>query len=144
MTQGYRESANEDRSILVTAFAGKLFGLHRDDGCIAWTRLLGGGHEVEILIDCGRVYATQGREVHCVDYETGELVWEVKMPNAYEGRPTMVVERDHLFVGSAGEVSCLSLQGEVVWTQHFVNMGIGAVALGFPGNVRQAADWGGK
>jgi hypothetical protein len=54
----------------------------------------------------------------------------------------MVIERDRIFVGSNGEVSCFALDGRALWTQGFPGKGMGSVSLGFPDNVRQGDDTG--
>ncbi|HJL18566.1 MAG TPA: PQQ-binding-like beta-propeller repeat protein [Sandaracinaceae bacterium LLY-WYZ-13_1] len=141
MVEGYRESAAEDRSLLVVAFAGQIFGIEASDGSIRWEHRVDYGAEVEVLVRHGRVYATMmGKELHCLDYATGRLLGKVPIPDTYKGRPTMVIERDRIYVGSQGEVSCFTIDGHHLWTQGFAGKGTGNVALGFPGNVRQADD----
>ncbi|HBQ15161.1 MAG TPA: hypothetical protein DEF51_29910 [Myxococcales bacterium] len=143
MEAGYRESAAQDRSLLVVAFAARVFGLKPDDGSVAWEHVMSGGGEVEIQVHRGRVFATTGRELHCLDYLTGRVIGKVTVPDRYKGRPTMVIERDRLYLGSAGEVTCFALDdGRVLWSQGFPGRGLGGVALGFPGNLRQADDRG--
>lgn len=142
MEQGYRESGAEDRSVLIVAFGGKVFGIDPSSGSIRWEHVIAYGAEVEVLIERGRVYATTGRELHCLDYGTGRLLGKVAVPDTYKGRPSMVIERDRIYLGSNGEVTCFSIDGTPIWVQGFKGKGMGAVALGFPGNVRQADDRG--
>lgn len=141
----YRESAAEDRSILVVGFNSYLFGLSAREGTILWEQRLEGWETLEVLIHhAGRVYVTNGRELLCVDYQTGHPLHRTKVPDTYKGRPTAVIEGDRLYLGSAGEVTCFSLQCEPLWTQGFKGRGTGEVALGFRGNFRQADSKGAK
>ncbi|AKV00144.1 hypothetical protein AKJ09_06807 [Labilithrix luteola] len=50
----------------------------------------------------------------------------------------MLFDQGQLIVSALGSVACLTLPGELVWQQPFSGEGYGAVAAGFPGNVRQA------
>lgn len=144
MSAGYREDAREDRSVLVVAFAGQVFGLEPRTGSIVWEHALNRHRwgEVEVLVQGGRVFATDGRELHCLDYRTGSPIGRVVIPDRYKGRPSMVIEGDRIFVASQGEVTCFSVAGDLLWAQEFSGKGMGAVALGFPGNLRQADDAG--
>ncbi len=124
--------------MLVVAFSGSIFGLDGATGATRWEHSLAYNGEVELLIQHGRVYATTGLALHCFDYASGRVLGKVHIPDRYKGRPSMVIERDRIYVGSGGEVTCFSIGGEALWTQGFSGKGIGRVALGFPGNVRQA------
>jgi outer membrane protein assembly factor BamB len=135
----YRDDAREDRSILVVAFGGNVFGIDPVSGAIEWERKLDSMYrDVEIQIAHGRVFAATATALHAFDYPSGKPLGVVKIPDQYKGRPTMVLERDRIYIGSAGEVTCFSLEGTVLWMQGFEGKGMGGVALGFPGNVRQA------
>ncbi|MEC7519869.1 MAG: PQQ-binding-like beta-propeller repeat protein [Myxococcota bacterium] len=143
MDGGYRESGAEDRSILVVAFAGKVFGIAPADGSVRWEHSVAYAGAVELQIHGGRVFASTGASLHCLDYATGRLLGKVQVPDRYKGRPSMVIEGDRLYLGSQGEVTCFRLSdGAALWTQGLEGKGLGRVALGFPGNVRQADDAG--
>jgi outer membrane protein assembly factor BamB len=99
---------------------------------------------VELQFRTGRVFAATSEELFCFEYPSGVLLGRVRIPDKYAGRPAMVIERDHIFVGTSGELSCFDLNGRPLWVQPFEGMGFGSIALGFPGNVRQADDAGSK
>ncbi|MFK7987975.1 MAG: PQQ-binding-like beta-propeller repeat protein [Sandaracinaceae bacterium] len=141
----YRESAAEDRSILIVGFNGYLMGLSAREGTILWEQRLEGWGTLEVLIHrASRVYVTNGHELVCLDYGTGVPLHRVKVPDSYKGRATTVIEGDRLYLASGGEVTCFSLACEPLWTQGFKGRGIGEVALGFRGNFRQADERGSK
>lgn len=139
MSDPYRSDASEDRSILVVAFGGKVFGVVPGTGEIAWEHVVGTLYPVvEIQIAHGRVFAATAASLYTFDYPSGEPLGEVSIPDTYEGRPTMALERERIYLASSGEVTCFGLDGTVQWVQGFAKKGLGAVALGFPGNIRQA------
>lgn len=140
----YRESAREDRSLLVVAFDGYVFGVSAHRGEIRWQHVLRGREEVEILLHRERVYASDERELVCLETATGRMLYQQPLRGRYvgSGRSTMVIEGDRLFVGSLGNVACFWLECEPLWTQAFSGVGKGSVALGFRGNFRQADDRG--
>lgn len=140
----YREDGREDRSILVTAFNGTLFGLDPTTGAVRWRHALGHGGTVELQLHAGRVFASTSQALFCFEYPSGVLLGQVRIPTKYWGRPTMLIEGDRVFLGTSGELSCFDLSGNVLWTQPFQGDGLGAMALAFPGNVRQADDLGSR
>lgn len=141
----YREGG--DASVLVVAFYGRVFGLNPSTGQQLWAYELGGGlgrGEVELVISEARVYACDGRTLMCVEYPSGRWLGSSPMPGSYKSRCSMVLQGDRLYVASGGEVTCFDQNGQVIWHQPFQGAGIGSVALGFPGNVRQADDAGSR
>jgi len=141
----YRQNEAEDRSILVTAFGGKIFGLERSSGKVVWSaELQTSGGEVEIVIEAGVVVACTYQRLALFDYRTGRALAYVALVGEYAGRPTMVVDQGQVFIARNGEIACYTMAGQPVWLQPFKGMGLGSVALGLPGNVRQADDVGSK
>lgn len=138
----YRDDAREDRSILVVAFNRRIFGLHPRDGSVAWERALEGMGEIEVQIAQGRDFAVTHSHLYAFRYPSGEPIGRVPLPGTYKGRPSLVIERDRLYVGCSGEVTCFDLDGRALWVQPFTGKGLARVTLGFPGNVRQADDVG--
>ncbi len=128
----------------MVAFGGRVFGLEPSSGAVIWENPMGTHGDVEILIHRGRVYATDGLSLRCFDYRTGASFGGTEIPDQYPGRPSMVIERDQIFIGSEGEVTCFDLNGQRLWSQGFKGKGVGRVTLGFPGNVRQADDIGSR
>ncbi|MDB4931495.1 MAG: hypothetical protein JWM10_3979 [Myxococcaceae bacterium] len=139
----YRSSAQVDRSILVSAFGGKVFALHRDTGTVAWSAEVEvGGGEVELAIEGDVVIACTRRRLALLGYLTGETIAWVALVGEHERRPTMLIDQGQIIVARNGEVACYSIAGKRLWLQPFEGMGFGSVALALPGNVRQADDIG--
>jgi hypothetical protein len=134
----YRSHAAPDRSLLVTAFGGRVFGLERGNGQIRWETKVDASSAVEIFLGDGIVIAASLSLLAFIDYATGAIRTSVPLAGSQTGRPTMLVDGEHVYVGSGGEVSCYTLHGNKVWWQPFTGKGIWDVALGLPGNVRQA------
>jgi outer membrane protein assembly factor BamB len=139
----YREDGREDRSILVTAFSGSIFGLDPATGAVRWRHALGDG-TIELQFRAGRVFASTSQVLYCFEYPSGVPLGRVQIPDQYGGRPTMLIEGDRIFLGTHGELSCFDLTGKVLWAQPFQGQGFGSMALGFPNNVRQADDVGSR
>lgn len=137
----HRTSANE---ILVTAFNGRVFGVESATGRIRWEQNLEYPAEVELAIEDGVVIAASPRKLAFIDLASGHLHAVVGIPGDYPGRPTMVVAGGFLYIGRDGSVTCMTTRGQPVWTQGFEGKGLGSVALGFAGNLRQADDRGAK
>lgn len=135
----YRESYEENRSVLVLAISGHVVGIDTTTGQERWRNdLKGGGYGVvELEIRAGLVFATaQLAHVYCLDYLTGETRWVADASR--QGRGTMLVDGERVIVAKGGVVDCFTLGGQRLWTQELRGLGTGAVAMGLPGNVRQA------
>lgn len=138
----HRTPAN---NVLVTAFSNQIYGLDPASGQILWAFQPPNGYgEVEIAIEEGVVIAANSAVVAFLDYQTGQPLAVVPIPGEYSRRPTMIVQGGYVYVGRNGEVSCLTTRGHAVWAQPFTGKGMGSVALGLPGNIRQADDVGSK
>ena len=136
----YRESDSSERPLLVVGLLDQVIALDRRSGEVRWEHKMGSlGSAVELAIVGGRVFAvTASGYLHWFDYLDGARLGNVKLRGAYTGRATMVVDGDHLFIASGGEIVCMDRDGNEVWFNGLEGKGIGPVALGFPGNVRQA------
>lgn len=138
----HRAPAN---SILVTAFSNQIFGLDAASGQIVWQVVPPSGYgEVEIAIEDGIVIAANTAVLSFIDYRTGHVHATVPILGQYTRRPTMIVSGGFVYIGLNGEVVCLTTRGQPVWTQPFPGKGLGSVALGVPGTIRQADDVGSK
>jgi outer membrane protein assembly factor BamB len=138
----HRAPAN---NVLVTAFSNQIFGVDIASGQIVWQVVPPSGYgEVELAIEEGVVIAANANCVTFIDYASGHVHASVPIPGEYGRRPTMIVSGGRVFVARNGEVSCLTTRGQPVWVQPFTGKGIGSVALGVPGNIRQADDVGSK
>ena len=126
--------------ILVVSVLKDLHGLDPRTGEVVWSHSFDGMvfATVEIQILEGRVYACNGYAVHCLEQSTGRLIGKVPLSGGLKGRPTMVIQDGHIFLGSAGEITCMTTDGRVLWQQYFERTARPDVALGFEGNVRQA------
>jgi len=131
----YRSSAAEDRSLLIVAFSGQVFALDRATGARRWEQKVGSASTVELHVEGGVVIAATSSCLAFLDYLTGVPHRLVDLRPA--GRPTLLVDGGHLYLGASGEVTCFTLRGDQVWSDGFSGRGLGAVALGVPGSVRQ-------
>jgi len=131
-----------NRSIFVTAFNSKVFGLNRENGEIVWTHDLGGFTvtAVDLQIVDQVVLAVTLQKLAFLQYESGRLLRVVELKSRGSGRPTLLLDGGHIYVAVPGEVLCYTPAGERVWLQGFKGQGHGAVAMAFPGNIRQADD----
>ncbi|MGK3994318.1 outer membrane protein assembly factor BamB family protein [Sorangium sp. So ce1024] len=136
----YRATAA--KPVLVAAFLDQIFGVDPATGSVLWEhRLEGMRHSsTALVITPEAVYAATFSSVACLRYPTGELLWEAK--TAVQGRATLLLEGDRLFVAKLGEIECFSLAGTSLWHNRFKGKGMGPVALGVPDNVVQSDDTG--
>lgn len=134
----YRANIASDRGVLLSAFGGKLFGLDRMTGHSRWAVELEGGSEVELAVEGDTVIACTWRRLTFIRYSDGQVLKQITLAGEYPYRPVMLVDDGQIFVARNGEVSCYTLQGDLIWLQPFKGLGLGAVALALPGNVRQA------
>jgi outer membrane protein assembly factor BamB len=128
-----------DRSLLVVGLNGHLLGINRELGAVAWTnKLPGGGHGALFLaMRYGVLVASaHGSSIFRVDYRFGHTLWRAETTSA--GRATILIEPDCIVVAKSGYLDCFTHDGEKLWSQPFTGLGVGAVAMGFPGNVVQA------
>jgi outer membrane protein assembly factor BamB len=135
----YRSSAEPNRTLLVVAFRGKLFALERTTGRRVWRLEIDSTtHEtpIDLVVGDNVVVACSVNKLSFVEYATGRLLGFVQREES--GRPTMLIDGEQLIVGAYGAVACYTLTGQLLWRDGFSGEGYGAVAIGFPGNVRQA------
>ena len=135
-----------NRAILVCAFANTVHGLDRASGLTKWTATPFGdssqGVEVEMAIVDGVVIVATNQNIAFIDYATGHVHAAVGIPEGLELRPTMIVDGSHVYVARAASVTCFTLRGQVVWNRRIPSDDQSSMALGIPGNVRQADDTG--
>jgi outer membrane protein assembly factor BamB len=136
----YRQSAAEDRSLLISAFGNKVLAVDRATGAIRWRATISGmSGPFELAMQDGVVVVCSESVLAFIDYATGQGRRVVNRADAAVAtRQTLVIDGDQVFVGGAGAVVCYTLGGDLVWQQGFRGEGSGDVALGLPGNVRQA------
>ena len=142
----YREGEaliEADRSLLVVGVAGKVIGLERDTGQLRWRNDLRGGGTGEVFIAFrygALVVSANGDAVFRLDYATGATLWQARTQSV--GRATIAIEPEVIVVAKSGYLDAFRHDGHKLWTQPLTGMGVGATALGFPGNVAQADDAG--
>lgn len=138
----YRESAEEDRSILVTAFNGKVFGIDRATGQVRW-KFAGPSHgEVELVVGSGVVVACGTKQLCFIELATGRPLRVVELVGQFAQRPIMLIDGPHIFVARAGEIGCYTTSGDWLWAQPLTGEGMGHMSLALPGNARQADQTG--
>jgi outer membrane protein assembly factor BamB len=142
----YRANAaplEPDRSILVVALNGYVYGLDRVTGEARWQNGLPGGGTEEVFLAIGYgavVVSALGSKLFCLDYLTGQTRWEQTTQRS--GRATVLVEPEQIVCAKGGYVDCFSPDGRLLWQQPLKGAGLGRMALGYPGNVAQADDQG--
>ena len=128
-----------DRSVILVGLNGHLAGLDVATGQVLWKNALRGGldGEVEIATWGNYVFASAtGPKLFAVDYHSGEEVWTV--PTSGTGRAVLVVEENMVMVAKEGTIDCYDFGGQRLWSQALRGLGVGNIAIGLPGNIRQA------
>ena len=70
------KSSAPQAPFLIVGLRGSVVALRRDSGEIAWsTKLRKGAGFVPVVVEDGRVYATDAGEVSCLDARTGKQLW---------------------------------------------------------------------
>ncbi|WP_437737527.1 outer membrane protein assembly factor BamB family protein [Sorangium sp. So ce1335] len=136
----YRTTAA--KPVLVVAFLNQVFGVDPATGRVLWEHKEDGlpNSSTALLVTPAAIYAATFSRITCLRYPTGELLWQAK--TAVQGRATLLLEGDRLFVARLGEIECFSLTGQSLWHNRFKGKGMGPVALGVPDNVTQSDDTG--
>ncbi|WP_372721639.1 PQQ-binding-like beta-propeller repeat protein [Novipirellula sp.] len=95
---------------------------------VLWTKELGQGYSGFVIAD-DRAYTQYqtltGQFVLCLDAETGETIWRYRYDWAFQPtglypgpRSTPTIADDHVFFTTpSGAVSCLSIEGKLVWSR---------------------------
>lgn len=132
----YRESADEDRSVAVFGLNGRVFGIDAASGRRLFEHQVGSG-DIELEVGHGRVFAhPHGAELFVFEYPSGRQIGHTRLPGDWPGRATMLLYDQRLFVCTGGEVTCVNLDGQVLWHDPMKGKGVGSVAIAFPGTRR--------
>jgi outer membrane protein assembly factor BamB len=136
----YREGAAE-RRIAVAAFGHHVVANDLATGARVWAFETTTAALLRVSIDGGRVYVL-GRDLSCLDLESGNQIWKAKVPTAcWEG--TLLVVGDAVLLGGGGEFACVdAATGAARWHDKCSGMGMALVALAVQGQASQA-DWSG-
>ena len=133
------ERTPEALPIALVGLDGHVVGLDRRTGQILWKNGLIGGLDKEVELACygNYVFASASGPKHfALDYFTGEQIWAV--PTSGSGRAALVVEPDMVMCAKEGAIDCYNFAGQRLWSQALRGLGTGKIAMGFPGNLRQA------
>jgi outer membrane protein assembly factor BamB len=123
---------------LVLLYGTAATALDRETGALVWeyemarraSRMAFAADRVFVLdVDC---------VVHCLDAHTGRLVGKVEADRAAHWGAALLLEGDRMYVATSGSVTCLSMDGAVLWKRAHDPAGAGVLAgLGVPGQVMQ-------
>lgn len=133
----YRVDAAPNRNVLVLGLRGRVIGKDRTSGATLWEYDMGTQYDVELAVVDDRIFAGAGREIFAIEYPSGRLIGRAPIPGS-GGRCALLVDGQQLFIGVAGEINCFDWNGQLLWHDPMPGRGTGSMALGFPGNVRQA------
>ena len=107
----YRKSEQEDRSLVVTAFSGRIHAVDRMTGAVRWRYEMGDQGEVELAIGRGLVIGCARKTLCILDYASGRMLKSVLLAGEYASRPTMLVDGEQILVGRSGELVSYTLGG---------------------------------
>ncbi|MDC0742960.1 outer membrane protein assembly factor BamB family protein [Polyangium mundeleinium] len=121
--------------LLVLAFGGYVIAVERRTGKLVWQQQYHEPYTARLLFAPGRVLLGYHKELVCLAYTTGQVLWRTAVPTSTD---SIVVDGDEIFFGAVGEAGCVDVNtGALLWHHPFTGMGTSAVALGVPGNVAQ-------
>lgn len=133
--------------LICVAFAGKLFGIDRDTGQLRWNVDFSEWSSpiVELQLAAERAFAFTTQHFLIVNRRTGEVIKKVERKDETVGqRPMVLLDRDRFLIAAMGAVACYTVEGAFLWQQPFKGKGFGDMAIGVPGNIRQADDRGSR
>lgn len=129
----YRESAAEDRSLVVADIAGTLIAHDVRTGERRWRRELGNGAS-RAVVHRGRVFVVvDNLGLWVLDYATGKTLRDHQGLASWKGVPTLLVDGERVFVASAGELFCFDVEGELLWHDPYRGCGTSSVGVAVPG-----------
>jgi outer membrane protein assembly factor BamB len=133
----YRE-AEEERPYLVVVEQEMVRALDVRSGAEVWGATWeAGSGPPDMAIARGRVFLATIGKVYCLDYRTGEALWRAECETSYSiARPTILVDRERVFVSIGRRVLCFDLRGQRLWGADGGTL-LGRT-MGLPGNVRHA------
>jgi outer membrane protein assembly factor BamB len=121
--------------LLVLAFNGYVVAVERRTGKLVWKQQYHEPYMARLLFAPERVLLGYHKELVCLAYATGQVLWRTTVPTWID---SIVVDGDEIFFGAGGEAGCVDVNtGALLWHHPFKGMGSTAVALGVPGNVAQ-------
>ena len=140
MAQPYRDGQSERRFFVGTNC--HVLCIDQDDGKIVWETPLRSSVSstlVSLLLDQGRIYAANWRQIACIQASDGKLLWATELnrlaePASLALDPT--VPGGQLLVGSGGWLFALSADhGAVQWENDLPGLGYHPICMRVPGAV---------
>jgi outer membrane protein assembly factor BamB len=131
----YRDSPQEDRSLLLVGHDRKIIALQRDTGKVAWTFKDPRAYDyfVDFAIAYGRVFIPVGAAIVCLVYATGAVIGTTELPSSVV---RLMMDDDRLFAIGSRHVFAIDLDGRVLWqAENKLDVAISQPTMGFPGNV---------
>jgi len=141
----YRQDASVDRSILVVAFNGRVYGVDRATGVRRWEGPELEASELHLEVTEGIVVVSKRGMVVLLDYASGALLTAIQVPGEVAAaRATVLVAAPYVYIGADGELFCYSMRGERIWHDPFRGKGHGRIALALPGDASVSDDGGAR
>lgn len=134
----------DDSPIVVVTYGGTVHGLDSKTGAPVWQHTLGDydrSDTIEVNVVDGLVlaYIDTPNVLWCLDYATGAVQGQVKLPFTVGGRPIMLVTDEGIVIAKHSEVACLDRRGQLRWHRRLSDdFKQGGTALAVPGQSRQA------
>ncbi len=119
-----------DPSPLVIATSGKFtFAIELRSGMTRWAYALKSDHTCRVVVANDKVYIAGQSELASLEYATGREVFHINTDLGPD--ITLLVDGDHIYVGSNGRVACYGQFGERHWLNDLgTNAGIGFAVPG--------------
>lgn len=139
----------QERSLLVVGYADRIVAFRRSDGAIAWAYELSNATgypqlgPLAIEFDHDRVLVAKADALLALDYGTGRVVFEVKLPE-HTHRPQLIVDGQDIVVATVSLIVCVGRDGSVRWSVPHGAQLHGSPTLAFPGNIRPGDGLGGR
>lgn len=135
----YREAGTEDRSLLIVAATNRVVALKVNSGEIAWTwepQSPSIRYNPRIEVHNGAVYVAMGSSVFGLVYQTGAQSFETTLDTwSATHAPTLLIEKNKLFVAVSNYVYALGLDGKLLWSI-CGRSNDSSMSLGLPDKVR--------
>lgn len=115
---------------LVVVLGGRVAGINPLTGVVVWQHQFKSSRmRIEIYRETIYVLVSDAHKVVGLKYPTGEKLFETELPGTYYSSPTMFIERQRVYVAVGGELSALTLDGELLWANEFPGWGTGAMTI---------------
>lgn len=90
----------DEKNLYALSTAGIITAFNNDTGKKIWSTQLGRGNNIGYapVSNSKYVFITVGMSLFCIDRESGEIDWELKLPNSASTSPT--VDEDMIYVGT--------------------------------------------